>query len=184
MDHCRRVFEKALSNDMARATRALDLIRPLYAVEETARQESLSAQSRLALRKEKSASLFLSLIDWATENLKDIRPKSPIGKAIAYLLERKGELGRFLEDGRVELSNIFIENSIRPLAIGRKNYLYSGSEDGARRLAIAYSLIGTCVRNGVNVRNYLNHVLEELPKRMSKNIDDLLPINWKEPVVK
>ena len=120
-------------------------------------------------------------MDWCTENLKDVRPKSPIGKAIIYMLDRKVELGRFLEDGKVEMSNILIENSIRPLAIGRKNYMFAGSEDGARRLAAAYTIIGTCVKNGINVRDYLNHVLEELPKRMSKNIDDLLPTKWKTP---
>jgi transposase len=184
MDHCRRGFEEALSNDKARAEQALDLIRPLYAVEETARQQDLNSEQRLELRKEKSASLFQAIIDWANKNLKDIRPKSPIGKAVIYLVERKAELGRFLEDGKVELSNILIENAIRPLAIGRKNYLYSGSEDGARRLATAYTIIGTCIKNGINVRTYLNHVLEELPKRLSKNIDDLLPINWLEPKVK
>ena len=74
-----------------------------------------------------------------------------------------------------------IENGIRSRAVGRKNFLFAGSEDGARRLAIGYSIIGTCIKNGLNVRNYLNSVLKELPKRMSKNIDDLLPTNWKEP---
>lgn len=184
MDHCRRGFEKALKNDKARAEQALDLIRPLYAVEETARQQELTAEQRLELRKEKSAPRFQALIDWAAENIKNVRPKPPIGKAIIYLIERKAELGRFLEDGKVELSNIQIENGIRPLALGRKNYLYAGSEDGARRLATAYTILGTCIRNGINSRAYLNYVLEELPRRLSKNIDDLLPINWKEPKVK
>jgi transposase len=180
MDHCRRGFDKALTNDKVRATQALDLIRPLYAVEETAREQSLNAEARLELRKENSVSVFQAFIAWCSENLKTA-PKSPIGKAIAYTLERKTELGRFLEDGNIEISDIMIENGIRPLAVGRKNFLFAGSEDGARRLAIGYSIIGTCIKNGLNVRNYLNHVLKELPKRMSKNIDDLLPTNWKEP---
>jgi transposase len=180
MDHCRRGFEKSLSNDKQRATQALDLIRQLYAVEEIAREAESTPEKRLELRKEKSVSAFEAFIAWCGETLKQTTPKSPIGKAICYTLERKTELGRFLEDGKVELSDILIENAIRPLAIGRKNFMFAGSEDGARRLAIGYSIIGTCIRNGLNVRNYLNHVLEELPKRMSKNIDDLLPIFWKE----
>jgi transposase len=180
MDHCRRGFEKALTNDKQRATLALDLIRPLYAVEEIARSEGLPADKRLELRKEKSESVFNGFIAWCGETLKQATPKSPIGKAIIYALDRKTELGRFLEDGNVELSDILIENAIRPLAVGRKNFLFAGSEEGARRLAIGYSIIGTCLRNGLNVRNYLNYVLKELPKRMAKNIDDLLPINWKE----
>jgi transposase len=180
MDHCRRGFDKALTNDRARATQALDLIRPLYAMEDTAREQSLNAEARLALRKEKSVSVFQAFIAWCNENLKTA-PKSPIGKAIIYTLDRKAELGRFLEDGNIEISDIMIENGIRPLAVGRKNFLFAGSEDGARRLAIGYSIIGTCIKNGLNVRKYLNHVLKELPKRMSKNIDDLLPINWKDP---
>jgi transposase len=180
MDHCRRGFDKALTNDKTRATQALDLIRPLYAVEETARELSLSAEARLALRKEKSVSLFQSFIDWCSENLKTA-PKSPISKAIIYALDRKTELGRFLEDGNIEISDIMIENGIRPLAVGRKNFLFAGSEDGARNLAIGYSIIGTCIKNGLNERKYLNHVLAELPKRMSQNFDDLLPTNWKDP---
>ena len=181
MDHCRRGFEKALTNDKQRATQALDLIRPLYAVEEIARKEELTAEKRLELRKEKSASVYDGFIAWCGETLKHTTPKSPIGKAVIYALERKAELGRFLEDGKIEISDILIENAIRPLAIGRKNFMFAGSEDGARRLAIGYSIIGTCLRNGLNVRNYLNNVLVELPKRMAKNIDDLLPTHWKDP---
>jgi transposase len=181
MDHGRRGFEKALTNDNKRSSYAIDLIRPLYAVEETARELAMTAQERLALRREKSVPIFDAFIAWCTAQLGDLRPKSPIGKAILYVLERKTELGRFLEDGAIELSNILIENRIRPLALGRKNYLFAGSEDGARRLATAYTIIGTCIANGLNVRTYLNHVLQELPKRMSKNIDDLLPMNWKNP---
>jgi transposase len=181
MDHCRRGFDKALTNDKARATQALDLIRPLYAVEDTAREQSLNAEARLALRKEKSASVFQAFIAWCNETLKQVTPKSPIGKAIIYTLDRKTALGRFLEDGDIEISDIMIENGIRPLAVGRKNFMFAGSEDGARRLAIGYSIIGTCIKNGLNVRHYLNHVLKELPKRMSKNFDDLLPTNWKDP---
>jgi hypothetical protein len=158
----------------------LDLIRPLYAVEELASEQSLRADARLTLRKEQSASVFQAFIAWCGETLKQTTPKSPIGKAITYTLERKAALGRFLEDGEIEISDIMIENGIRPLALGRKNYMFAGSEDGARRLAIGYSIIGTCIKNGLNVRNYLNHVLKELPKRMSKNIDDLLPTNWKD----
>lgn len=179
MDHCRRGFEKALTNDNKRASHALDLIRSLYAVEASARELELDAHERLELRKEKSVSVYNDLIAWANKSLTEVTPKSPIGKAIVYLLDRKNELGRFLEDGRIEISNILIENGIRPLAIGRKNYLYAGSEDGARRLATAYTIIGTCIKNGINVRDYLNHVLTELPRRMSKNIDDLLPVNGK-----
>ena len=180
MDHCRRGFEKALTNDKQRAAQALDLIRPLYAVEEIARKEGLAAEERLELREKKSEAFFNEFIAWCGETLKQTTPKSPIGKAIIYTLERKAELGRFLEDGNIEISDILIENAIRPLAVGRKNFLFAGSEEGARRLAIGYSIIGTCLRNGLNVRKYLNHVLEELPKRMAKNIDDLLPIYWKE----
>ena len=129
MDHCRRGFDKALTNDKTRATQALDLIRPLYAVEDTAREQSLNAEARLALRKEKSVSVFQAFIAWCNETLKQVTPKSPIGKAISYTLDRKAELGRFLEDGDIEISDIMIENGIRPLAVGKKNFLFAGSED-------------------------------------------------------
>jgi transposase len=181
MDHGRRGFERSLTNDKQRSSYALDLIRQLYAVEKTARELKMTPAERLALRKEKSLPVYNAFIAWCTAQLGDLRPKEPIGKAILYVLERKTELGRFLEDGKIELSNCLIENRIRPLAIGRKNFMYTGSEDGARRLAVAYSIIGTCMANELNVRAYLNHVLQELPKRMSKNIDDLLPMYWKNP---
>lgn len=183
MDHCRRGFDRALTNDKKRTLHALDLIRPLYEVEEIAREQSMDAQQRLALRMEKSSSVFQTFLAWCSETLIQTTPKSPIGKAVIYAIERKDALGRFLEDGKVELSDILIENHIRPLAVGRKNFMFAGSEDGARRLAIAYSVIGTAIRNDLNIRNYLNYVLKELPKRLSKNIDDLLPTNWKDPSV-
>jgi transposase len=81
-----------------------------------------------------------------------------------------------LEGSLKTVCDIMIENGIRPLALGRKNFMFAGSEDDARRLAIAYSIIGTCI----NIRFFLNYVLKELPKRLSNNIDDLLPTNWKD----
>ena len=179
MDHARRYFDKALTNDKVRATEALDLIRPLYAIEEDASERALSHDDRLKLRTEKSVPLLAAFFAWCMKHLEKALPKTPFGKAINYALERKVMLSQFITDGRIEMSNILIENRIRPLAVGRKNYMFSGSEDGAERLAIGYSIIGTCIANKVNPRDYLNHVLAELPKRTANNIDDLLPMNWK-----
>ncbi|MBN1130931.1 MAG: transposase, partial [Chitinispirillaceae bacterium] len=88
MDHARRGFEKSLTNDKQRASHALDLIRQLYEVEKTAREQNLTPADRLALRREKSAPVYHALIAWCTEQLGDLRPKPPIGKAILYVLER------------------------------------------------------------------------------------------------
>ena len=144
---------------------ALDLNRPLYAIEDETREKEQSHEDRYALRQKKSVPLLKTFCAWCTRHFESALPKSPFGKAINYTLDRKTMLSAFLGDERIEMSNILIENRIRPLAIGRKNYMFAGSENGARRLAIGYSIIGTCIANGINTREYMNHVLAELPKR-------------------
>ena len=181
MDHCRRGFEKALTNDNKRATHVLTELKALYAIEEEARCAALDHERRLALRKEKSVPVIAALFDWMKEQLASVRPHSSIGKAILYALGREEGLRLFCKHGHIEISNILIENAIRPLAVGRNNFLFCGSEDGARRLAVAYTVMGTCKINGVNQSHYLPYVLSELPKRKSNDIDDLLPMNWKNP---
>jgi transposase len=179
--HSRRKFDTALSNDKARASHALGFFKQLFAVEALAREQNLCAGERLALRREQSAPVMAELREWCMLEIRNVNPGSLIGKAITYTINQWDRLERFLHDGRIEISNNLIENLIRPLALGRKNWMFAGSEEGARRLAIIYSILATCRLNDVNPYDYLCHVLEELPKRSANDIEDLLPMNWKNP---
>ena len=177
--HARRGFDESKSSDHERATYALDLYQKLFAVEAEAKKLSLSPGDRLRLRREKSALIITEFKLWLDAEVRNARPKSPIGKAILYCLNRWYELTRFLEDGRIEVSNNLVENCIRPLAIGRKNWMFAGSPEAARRIGVLLTIIGTCKLLGINSFQYLAHVLSEMPKRMDRDIDDLLPWNWK-----
>lgn len=177
--HARRGFEEALTNDKTRATYALKQYRKLFAVEREAKNANMSPDERLALRQEQALPIAQELKSWLDHEILNVRPKSTIGKAIIYCINRWAELTQYLTDGRIEISNNLIENCIRLLALGRKNWLFAGSEEGARRMATLYTIIGTCKLHNLNTFDYLTHVLRELPKRTSGNIDDLLPTNWR-----
>jgi len=114
--------------------------------------------------------------------LKDhhILPKSPIGKAIAYSLNRWDKLSAYLYDGVLEIDNNLTENAIRKLALGRKNYLFAGSHDAAQRAAIMYSFFAICKKHEVNPYQWLKYTLENIMSINHKNIKDLYPQNYKK----
>jgi transposase len=176
--HARRGFDESIQNDKQRATHALEIYRTLFDIEAEAKKQGLLPDQRLYLRKEKSAPIVEAFKQWLDVQVLEVRPKNAIGKAILYCLGNWRQLTRFLEDGRIELSTNFVENCVRPLALGRKNWLFAGSEDSARRMAILYTVLQTCRLNGVNSLEYLSSVLEELPRRKAGDIEDLLPTNW------
>jgi len=157
----------------------LDKYKDLFAIEAFARENNLSPEKRLQLRLEKSKPLIDEMKLWLDKAVLEVPPKSLIGKAIAYMLNRWKALTVFLNDGRVELSNNLVENRFRKLALGRRNWLFTKSEEGARNLTAIYSILGTCELNGINPYDYLCDLLEKLPARNSNDIDDLLPMNWK-----
>lgn len=177
--HSRRGFKEALGNDEARARWMLDKYKELFAIEAFALENEFSAEKRLQLRLEKSKPLIDEMKLWLDKAVLEVTPKSLIGKAIGYMLSRWAALTVFLKDGRVELSNNLVENRFRKLALGRRNWLFTKSEEGARNLAAIYSVLGTCELNGINPYDYLCDLLEKLPARNSNDIDDLLPMNWK-----
>src|SRR5690606_38648488 len=96
---------------------------------------------------------------WMKENCLRVLPKSQIGKAIAYSMERWDKLSLYASDGRLEMDNNLIENQIRPVALGRKNYLFAGSHEAAQRHAMIYSFIGTCKLRGIDPEKWLQNVL-------------------------
>jgi transposase len=182
--HARRGFQKSLDNDRDRSEIALKIYKEMFVIEEQAREENLTAEQRLELRIRQTRPLIDKFKNWLDEQSLLVRPKSRIGKAIAYCLNRWTELTAFMKDGRIELSNNFVENAVRILALGRKNWLFAGSEEAAKNMGIIYSIAATCKLHGLNFFDYLVDVLDQLPNRTANMIDDLLPMNWKPPVAK
>ena len=102
-------------------------------------------------------------------------PKSPMGKAIYYTVQRWDNLLAYLYDGYLEIDNNLVENAIRPNALGRKNYLFAGSHEAAQRIAMFYSFFGTCKKNNIDPYKWLKYVLEKLPNYPANRIKELLP---------
>jgi len=177
MAHARRGFEKALPYDKKRAEYAMEIFQKLYAIEQKAREQDLSPQQRHTLRLDEALPVMNELGKWIVETYKTSEPKSPLGKATAYCIPRWDNLLAYLEDGSLEIDNNLAENAIRPIALGRKNYLFAGSNRGAERAAMFYSFFGTCKKNDVNPYEWLRKVLEIIPTYKVNKLTNLLPQN-------
>ena len=178
MAHARRYFDKARQNHKQLAEEALTLIQQLYRIERKAKEENLDPRQRYQLRQEKTIPLLDQLKGWAIEQYPVTLPKSLIGKAISYYLQREEKLRKYTADGRLEIDNNYVENAIRPLALGRKNYLFAGSQEGAKRAAMIYSFIGSCEKSDINPKIWLKDVIERIPEHPVNQLDQLLPGNW------
>ncbi|MFW5759152.1 MAG: IS66 family transposase, partial [Bacteroidota bacterium] len=148
-----------------------------YAVEQIAREKNLSAKDRYALRLDESLPIINELGKWIVETYKNTNPKSPLRTATAYCIERWDNLLAYLNDGSLEIDNNLAENAIRPIALGRKNYLFAGSHRGAERAAMFYSFFASCKKNNVNPFEWLKKVLEIIPTYKVNKLADLLPQN-------
>jgi transposase len=175
MAHARRKFEKSKDNDPKRVEYILDRMRKLYMVEREAREQNLSFDQRKELRIEKSLPVLQELEKWMKEQLPGVLPKSSIGQAIKYTLRLWPRLTRYVQNGQVEIDNNFIENSIRPVALGRKNYLFAGSHEAAQQAAMIYSFLGTCKINNVEPYSWLKKTLSRIPDQSIQKLDELLP---------
>jgi hypothetical protein len=143
----RKFYELAASGPAPIATEALERITALYAVEADIRGRP--ADDRRAERQARSRSIILALEPWLRARIETLSQKSKLAEAIRYALGRWEGLTRFLDDGRVEIDSNVVERAIRPLALGRKNHLFAGSDGGAEHWAVLASLIATCKLNGV-----------------------------------
>jgi len=175
MAHARRYFDKALNNDKARSEFMLTQIQGLYAIEHKARELKLTHQQRYELRQKESVPILETIVQWLKENILKVLPKSPIGEAIAYSLTRWDKLIYYASDGEVEIDNNLVENAIRPVALGRKNYLFAGSHEAAQRAAMVYSLLATCKKNDIEPYQWLKDVLTKIPDTKSSELNTLLP---------
>lgn len=177
--HSRRNFFEARANDSQLSDYALTIIQEIYAIERRAREQELSHEQRKQLRQEHAMPLLETFEQWLKAEYGRVLPESPIGKAIAYALRRWDKLLIYTTDGRLEIDNNLVENSIRPVALGRKNYLFAGSHDAARRSAIFYSLFGSCKINNINPYEWLSYVLERIDDHPINRLEELLPNVWK-----
>ena len=180
MAHARRMFHDALENDEQRSAYALEQIQKLYAIERMCKEESLGFAQILVVRQEKAVPVLESFGKWMKEQYLQITPKSPIGKAIAYTLERWKRLSLYAENGMLNIDNNPVENSIRPVALGRKNYLFAGSHQAAQRSGMLYSLLGTCKMHGIEPYSWLRNTLEKIATHPINRISELLPHNTRK----
>lgn len=178
MAHARRKFYDALQRDKARAEYALEQFGLLYGIERKAKQQSLTAEQLLQLRQTESMPVLKSLGEWMQAEYVKVLPQSPIGKALGYSIQRWKELMIYTTDGKLNIDNNPVENSIRPVAIGRKNYLFAGSHEAAQRSAMLYSLPGTCKLHGINPFIWLRDILQRIAMHPINKIEELLPHNW------
>ena len=178
MAHARRMFFEAQDNDPVRASYAMEQIQKLYDIERKAKQENLAAEQISELRQTESILVLEALGQWMKDQYVQTLPKSAIGKALGYSIERWKELMMYTTDGKLNIDNNPVENAIRPVAIGRKNYLFAGSHEAAERSAMLYSLMGTCKLHGINPSVYLKDVLQRISNHPINQITRLLPQNW------
>ncbi len=177
--HARRKFEESLENDNIKSSKAMVYIQSLYAIEAQAREEKLSPEQRKELRLTKSLPIYNAFGKWMYEELPNILPKSKIGQAFQYTLARWEELGNYMLDGNLEIDNNLVENAIRPVALGRKNYLFAGTHESAQRAAIMYTFFGICQKQNVNPSKWLNYVLNRIQSTSIQKLEELLPQNYK-----
>ncbi|MBE7172682.1 MAG: IS66 family transposase [Williamsia sp.] len=178
MAHARRKFYEARDNDAVRSAYVLERIQQLYAVERKVTEGQLTAEQALEIRTQEAVPILEALDKWMKKAYAEVLPKSTIGKALAYSIQRWPELMIYTTDGKLNIDNNPVENSIRPVAVGRKNYLFAGSHEAAQRSAMLYSLLGTCKLHGINPFSWLKDVLEKIAAHPINKIAELLPQNY------
>ena len=182
MVHIRRHLEQALDENRPMAEHGLKEIQHLYKIEHICDDAQMSFDERKAKRQELSRPIMEAMKLWMeTEGVK-YSESSLIGKAITYAYTRWDNMMRYLDDGRLLLDNNLAENEIRPVTLGRKNYLFCGNHEAAQNMAVVCSLLATCRNHDVNPRDYLNDIISQMPyhtKASHEELLQLLPHKWK-----
>jgi transposase len=180
--HVRRKFDEALKEDKARASYALEQIGLLYDVERRADQENLSIEERADLRSRLSYPIMVAFEKWLVNEYPKVLPKGRIGQAINYTYRIYHKLTRYHLDGRLKMDNNLAENAVRPIALGRKNWLFCGNHEAAENAAIVYSLLGCCKASDVNFREWMVYFLNNIHQYdndYTKDLAEMLPHNFK-----
>ncbi len=175
--HVRREFEKALLNDKAKAEIALTLIQQLYKIEREL--QSVEPDQRKEQRLQKALPIANAFFKWVAQQKPQVLPKSQIGKAINYTIERYESLLTYMNNGNLCIDNNPVENSIRPVAIGRKNYLFAHNDESAQNAAMIYTFMSICKKHNVNPYVWLKQTLLKIEETSIQNLAKLLPQNFK-----
>ena len=180
--HARRKFTEAMKEDKAGAQYALEQIGLIYGVESMADDQGLDYQQRAELRARLAYPILYGFERWIVNYMPKALPKGRMSQALTYTYSLFHRLSRYHLDGRYRIDNNLVENTIRPLALGRKNYMFCGNHDAAENAAIMYSLLGCCAASDVNPREWLTDVITRIPyynNDYSLDLADLLPHYWK-----
>jgi len=180
--HARRKYTEALKEDKAGAEYALEQIGLIYGVESMADDQDLDYQQRAELRARLAYPIMCAFEKWVVNYMPKALPKGRMNQALTYTYSLFHRLSRYHLDGRYRIDNNLVENTIRPLALGRKNYMFCGNHDAAENAAIMYSLLGCCSASDVNPREWLTDVITRIPyynNDYSLDLAELLPHNWK-----
>ena len=175
--HVRRKFEHALDNDQEHAAIILQWIQQLYAIERKAKEEDLSPQDIKAIRMDKSLPIINLIGKYIIQEKSHVLPQSPMGKAFAYCTDRWTTLSNYVLSSQLNIDNNLVENAIRPLALGRKNYLFAGSHEAAEDIAMYYSFFSTCRLHDLNPEKWLTYALQHITDAKPSEYVSLLPSN-------
>lgn len=175
--HARRYFYDARTSEPALAHIALAFIGTLYEVERQVRE--LDPEDRLAMRQTRSRKTIDHFTKWLEEQARHVLPKSPFGEAIGYVVDQCEALNRYIDDPDLSIDNNAAERALRQVVIGRNNWLFAGSDVGARRAAILYSLVMTCKRHDIDMLAYLRDVLDRVSTHPAREVMELTPRGWK-----
>lgn len=176
--HARRKFHDAIDYDKEGAEAVLLLIQQLYNIEKHCRKENFAPEQIKNYRIEYATAVLNKLEQTLKGLLIKTLPKSPLGKAITYTLKRWEKLCIYITDGILQIDNNLVENSIRPVAIGRKNYMFAGSHERAQDAAMLYSMFATCKLHGVNPEHWLTNLFEKINATPKEQLHLLLPQNY------
>jgi transposase len=184
--HARRKFHEARDSDAARSAEAIARIGGFYAIEKEAAEQierleldgDAADALRVRLRQEKTLPKLIDFAGWLQEQAPIVLPKSPMGQAIAYAQRHWAALSRFTEHGFLNIDNNAAERALRPVAVGRKNWLFAGSDRGGQTAAVLFTMTQTCKRHGIDPFVYLRDALTRLPALPADRLNDLLPNRW------
>ena len=178
--HARRKYFEAYDQGDTRAKRPLQLMGWLFRVERYMKENSYDDTAKRELRQKLSRKILDKLYSWLKENEYDVLPGCDLGKGMKYTLKNWGALQTYLEEGFLEMTNNLSERHLRKVVLGRSNWVYCGSEKGAERAALIYSIVGTCKQLDIDPYQYLSDVLEKLLNWPKEKLYQLTPLQWKK----
>lgn len=178
--HARRYFIKAYPNNKAACDEILKMFADLFEIERTAKELQLSGEETKQMRQQEAVPILNKMKEWFDKQVIIALPQSSFGKAVKYCLNNWTELNNYLLDGDLRIDNNLAEQEMKRIAIGKKNWLFFGSDNGGERAEVLMSLTSTCKRHGINPTKYLKYVIQKLTENPNQDLDPLLPHNWKQ----